>query len=161
MILPDGRPRDCSVTSQRDSKPFEAPVLTWLQSAHLAFAPILRNGQAVQQKQSWQVSVVESAEMLRKASTVSPAPLPTSDDSQPAFPEDAANTNQSGSVTLDCLVAPDGHASDCRTVRKTGGTRFVESVMRWLDKPRTQLVAATQGGKPVAARRTLNVEFTP
>lgn len=161
MIMPDGRPRDCTASSARGSGLFEASVLTWLQSGGVVFAPILRDGQAVQERQSWQVSVVEGEEALRNARRLLRPPQSGSDDSEPAFPEDAADTDQSGSVTVDCLVGTDGRASDCRTVRKTGGARFVDSVMRWLNRPRTRLPTATEGGKKVAARRTLNVEFTP
>lgn len=168
-ILKDGTPRDCKVRPERGGKLFVSAVRDWLRT-DAVFSPIIRKGQKVQEMHDWRVNVVESIDALRRAKLAAHQthPLQQSQSSgepagssDPDYPKEYAGTGQHGSVSVDCLIRPDGHATDCHRLQSSGGPRFVDAVLHWLAKPETHFRPAEQDGKNIASRRRLDVQFAP
>jgi outer membrane biosynthesis protein TonB len=169
LILRDGKPRDCKARPERGGQLFADAVLAWLRN-DAVFSPIIRNGHEVEEMHAWQMTIAETASALRKAKQAAQqvqsmqqpsSPEKTTGSSDPAYPKIYVGTGKRGSVSVDCLIGTDGHAADCHTLQSSGGPEFVDAVMNWLGKPETHFRPTQENGKNVAARRRLDVQFTP
>jgi hypothetical protein len=163
-ILPSGKPAHCTARPDRGGDAFPPVVLSWLQG-RAAFAPIRLHGKAVRETHTWRVAVAESPLALSRARRLAmrlpPQPafngLPVSS-TRPDFPDEYAEQDRHGSVTVNCVIATNGNATDCHAA---GGPRFADAVMSWLANPRTKFPPVVRNGQYIPARRTWNVEYIP
>jgi TonB family protein len=76
---------------------------------------------------------------------------------EPQYSEDARKAKDQGTVLLEVVIQPDGHASDVEIVKGPGlglEEKAVEAVRTWRFKP-----ALGPNGKPVATITPIEVNF--
>jgi periplasmic protein TonB len=76
---------------------------------------------------------------------------------EPQYSEDARKAKYQGTVVLQVIIQPDGHATDIRVVKSPGlglDAKAVEAVRTWRFKP-----ALGPNGKPVATLTPIEVTF--
>jgi protein TonB len=74
----------------------------------------------------------------------------------PEYSEEARKAKYSGTVLIQLIVGPDGHATGIRVVRSLGlglDEKAMEAVAKWKFKP------GTKSGQPVAVQATIEVNF--
>ena len=104
--------------------------------------------------------VVATRQKRRAASGELSAEMLPLDGSRPDYPAEYEDQQIPGSVSVTCMIEPDGHATGCVT-RAAGGPRFAESVEHWLGREGTRFTPMMKNGHPIPARFTWNIQFFP
>jgi protein TonB len=116
--------------------------------------------QEVQHADKPPVYVQHTAPAAKPADTTFSAAHIIGGSGNPGYPEQYADSQRSGRVTVDCVIQTDGRPTNCKVLSSAGGAAFASQTMHWLtgsDAPRYK--PDTRGGVPVAAEHQWVVSF--
>lgn len=81
--------------------------------------------------------------------------------SAPDYPEQYADQNLDGRVSVSCMIDTGGRPNACHVLQVTGGRGFATSVEEWLHGGSVRFAPILRGGVPVAEEHSWTVEIHP